>query len=190
MNVKSTRAQTLGVIDPWDAGTVLGSRLPDGGAGTVITSDRACFVYVGYIDTALVLNYVDAYMTVVGAGTQAAEVGLFSSPSAPNAASQVLTKIVADATLTDMTATGTAGRIRNTTALATTVSGNTHLWAGIRCAMVTTQPTFRTLLLDVLQGNILFTNSAGALTGAGPWTGTVPTISVTGLIPNLRVTVN
>jgi hypothetical protein len=60
--------------------------------------------------------------------------------------------------------------------------------------MATTQPALGGLCMDFSQGLALSTASAGVLTGAGPWTGAI--ISVTGIYlntaiaPDLRITLD
>ena len=138
------------------------------------TSDTAYWVYMGYTLKSITIKYVEVRVTTGGAGAQTAEVALASSTSPPNKGNQTLTKLTADGTLGDLTTTGVK---RNTTAFN---SGNgyacaagVHLWAGIRTAMATTQPTFRSVGEDYGGGQYLTTATAGALTGAGPWTGTI-----------------
>jgi hypothetical protein len=112
---------------------------------------------------------------------------LFSSPSAPNKAGQSLTKIETTGTVDSLTAVGLK---RNTSAFSTQVPAGTHLWAGIRTAMATTQPTILGLINDNNQGHVLSLAAAGVLTGAGPWAGAQIAASATVDVPNLTVTLD
>lgn len=138
-------------------------------AFTMVTGD-AMFVYLGLTKTARTINSVKFFVSTIGAGAQTAEVGLFSTPLAPNGLNQSLTKIVATGTVDALTATGIKG---NTNPFAQVVPANTHLWAGLRTAMVTTQPVIGGIGLDYAQGHILKCAASGVLTGAGPFAGTV-----------------
>lgn len=160
---------------------------PLSGVSTIgFAADRAYFVYVGQLTTARTPKHVEIHVQTAGSGAQTAEVGLFSSPAAPNKASQSLTKLVSTGTVDDLTTTGIK---RNTSAFATSIPAGTHLWAGIRTNMATSQPTLAALGRDWLQGRILETSTAGALTGAGPWTGAIVALVGPGIGagPELRV---
>jgi hypothetical protein len=112
-------------------------------------------------------------------------VGLFSSPSAPNKAGQTLTKLVANGTLDTLTS-GT-GMKRNTVTLATPIPGGTHLWAAIRTAMATTQPTCVGLSGDMGQGHVLIATGTGALTGISSVAAGLVTVGTATVAPDLRV---
>jgi hypothetical protein len=156
-------------------------------AANLLVSNVAYFVYVGRTCVAITPKYVELYVTVVGAGAQTAEVGLFSTPSAPNKAAQSLTKIESTDTVNALNATKVK---RNTVAFGTVIPAYTHLWAGVRTAMATTQPTVTALLGDLAEGHILECVAAGALTGAGPWAGTIIAASNSVEAANLRVTLD
>lgn len=179
----------LDVVEAADTERVYGSLTrPPLAADLLVTADVAYWVYQGYFPYAKTFGRV-RFFGGTGVGAQTAEVALASSPAAPNRANQVLTKIVADDTLNDLTTA--AGLKSNGNSLSTVVPAGTHLWAGIRCAMATTQPTFKAVGGDLGQGNILTTAAAGALTGAGPWTGVVVTHAETvGLCPALITTLD
>lgn len=177
------------------------SSLQKGTTGFLTISNKAYFVYLGLTKAEIMPKFVEFYLAVVGTGTQAAEVGLFSSPAAPNKAAQVLTKIVASGTLDSLTAG--VGVKRNTTALSylfdpgggddpydIPIPAYTHLWAGIRTAMGTIQPTITGLVNDMAQGQILATATSGALTAAGPWTGAIIAAALTETCPDLRATMD
>lgn len=155
------------------------------------TPNTAYFTYLGYVAVATTFAFVRFVLETNASGTVAVEVGLFSTPSAPNRANQTVTKLVADATLGDLTTGGGGGSPMrsNTTTLAYTVAAGTHLWAGIRTAFSVTQPGIRSLKYDNLQGTCLTTASAGVLTGAGPWTGVVLS-GFTSHCPDLQVTMD
>ena len=162
---------------------ILRSTLSNVGSIT-LTSARAYFVYVGKttreITTARIAYFV---ATVADAGTPA-EVGLFSSPSAPNRSSQVLTKIAAAA------ASGLTALKTQTTTLVATIPAGTHLWVAIRDASVTTRVSLRGLGFDLLDGSCLITSSATALTSGTTYTGTVPTDATTATSPDLSATLD
>jgi hypothetical protein len=167
---------------------VLQSELPHVAPGTfVLISGTQYFVYVGRIVRDTTIKFVEFHVTTVGAGAQTAEVGLFSSTQAPNKGNQSMTKLVATGTVGSLTATG---MVRNTAAFNQVVPANTHLWAAIRTAMATTQPTLVGLSSDFLQGQILTLAAGGVLTGAGPFAATVPAIATTTIAPALRVTLD
>lgn len=157
------------------------------GSAILLASGTAYFAFIGYIRGSPTVKFVEFSATAIGAGSQVAEVGLFSSPSAPNKAAQSLTKIVSVGVLDALTSLGVK---RNTNAFNQVIASGTYLWAGIRTAMVTTQPTLRALNDDMGQGNVLSTASAGALTGAGPWTGAIIAGTVFQPAPDLRVTLD
>ncbi len=167
--------------------TVLISNLGPGNAGFLLITNTGYFVYLGKILNPIIVKYVEFHVSTAGAGTQTAEVGLFSSPAFPNKANQVMTKIVSTGTMTSLTTTGVK---RNTTAFTNTIASGTHLWAGIRTAMVTTQPTIWGIGTDMAQGQILSTATPGVLTGAGPWTGAIITAATGVCCPDLRGVLN
>ena len=126
------------------------------GAGRLQFPNQAWAIFLGYIEApGVTAKHVECLMvTDNAAGTQTAEMGLYSSPHAPNGARQTLTRIVASGSLTDMTA-GPLPRIIRTPDLAARIPGGTHLWAVWRCAFGGTQPTIaegtsKTPLGDVL----------------------------------------
>ena len=162
---------------------IYSSPLAPGSAGFLLLTGVAYFVYLGPTPAAITPKFVEFHVSVIGAGTQVAEVGLFSSPAAPNKASQSLTKLVSTGTLGALTAMGV---VRNSSAFATSIPANTFLWAGIRTAMTTTQPTIWGLGIDMGEGQLLSTASAGVLTGTGPWTGALITASTSMVAPDLR----
>jgi hypothetical protein len=167
--------------------TVLMSNLAPGSAGFLLISGTAYFVYLGMTTSPFVAKFVEFHVSTGGSGAQTAEVGFFSSSVSPNKANQSLSKIISTGTVDSLTSTGVE---RNTNAFTNTIPAGTHLWAGIRTAMATTQPTLWGLAIDMGQGQILSTASAGALTGTGPWTGAIITASTSGICPDLRGTLN
>jgi hypothetical protein len=154
-----------------------------GNAGFLLLTGVAYFIYLGPTPGIIIPKFVEFHVSTIGAGTQVAEVGLFSSLTFPNKASQSLTKLVSSGSLGALTTTGV---VRNSSAFATSIPANTFLWAGIRTAMTTTQPTIWGLALDMGEGQVLSTASAGALTGTGPWTGAIITASTSVIAPDLR----
>lgn len=105
-----------------------------------ITSQQCAALYLGYIPAGKVIRSIrfrQASTLAVGAGQ--AEVGLASSPSAPNGASQTLTVLAAGVTAS-LTATANAVK-KNAVDLAYTLTADTHLWALMRAQYATTMPT-------------------------------------------------
>lgn len=96
-------------------------------------------VYIGKLNYAQAFAFVRFYISTAGVGTQTAEVGLLSSPAAPNRSFQTLTGLVGGS-VGSLTATGS--NANSSTFSGTTVAGGTHVWAGVRVVMGTTQPTF------------------------------------------------
>jgi hypothetical protein len=159
------------------------SGLAPGSAGFLLVSGVAYFVYLGRVTAAFTPKFVEFYVSTIGAGAQVAEVGFFSTPNPPNKGSQSLTKLVSTGTIDALTSLGVK---RNITAFAFSVLPGTHLWAGIRTAMATTQPNIWGVGLDFAQGRILTTAASGVLTGVGPWTGAIIAASTVMACPDLR----
>lgn len=159
---------------------------------SAVISATAYWVYQGFTAQAITVKFIEAIVaSVAGTGAQTAEVAIASSPAAPNkAASQSLTKIAATGTVDSLLVANTL--IRNTASLSAVVPASTHLWAGIRIAMATTQPQMQGLTADWNQGHILTTAGAGVLTGAGPFTGSrlVMAIPYAWQVPALRTSEN
>lgn len=171
-------------IEPADSQRMFRSSLPDHATALLLISATAYFVYMGRTTKILTPQYVEFFVSTIGAGAQVAEVGLFSTPLGPNNAGQSLTKIVSTGTVDGLTGTGMK---RNSAPFATQVPAGTHLWAGIRTAMATTQPTIESLCKDFSEGAVLTTAGAGVLTGAGPFTGAQIAAAVGPIAPDLRV---
>ena len=156
-------------VDPHPAGALLVCsdllRPVVGGNTTttaVTTSGQAVFLYLGRTAKDMIINYVCCQVNTAGAGTQTAEVGLYSSASEPaslTAASIALTRIVATGTVDALTATGVR---RNTTAFAQFVAAGTYLWVAQRVAMVTTQPSVSRSNADPTRSGALCTISAAS----------------------------
>jgi hypothetical protein len=127
------------------------------------------------------------YVTTVAVGTQAAEIAVASSTSAPNGAAQTLTVLGVSAALDDLT-TGT-GRKGSTAAISVAVPQTTHLWAGFRVNMTSTptQPQIYGLTFDNANGEILITSSAGVLATGSTYTGALITSSVAWQCPALQM---
>ena len=145
------------------------SDLPRTGSGSRLVTGRAYWLYVGATFEAVRLLHVVCQATTKGAGSQTAEVCVASTPEPPNGASQQLTKIVASGTLSSLTVDGVC---KNTTPFDYDMPDTlTHLWCGIRTAMGSNEPIFVSHGFDMNFGKVFQTVAAGALTGAGPWTG-------------------
>jgi len=184
------RDVTVATVDALPPGRVMQSRLPNVATSITLVNNTGYFVYLGCTTRALTVKFVEFYMNTVGAGAQTAEVGLFSSSTAPNKSNQSLTGLIATGAVDSLTTTGVK---RNTSSFAYAVAAGTHLWAGIRTAMASTQPALAGLCMDFSQGLVLSTASAGALTAAGPWTGSIIALGSylnTPIAPDLRVTLD
>jgi hypothetical protein len=155
-------------------------------APALTTSGTAYFVYLGQVKTAITPVFVSIPVTTAGAGGQTAECGFFSTPLAPTGGGQNLTKLVATGTVDSLLATGRKG---NSVSFATVVAAGTHLWVGVRIVMVTTQPQIFGLTADYGSGAVLTLAGSGALTGAGPFAGSIPAFAttLTWLVPDLRM---
>lgn len=154
-------------------------------AGTfLLISGTAYFVYLGRTVQAITPKFVEFFLATIGAGAQTAEVGLFSTPNGPSKAGQTLTKLATSAGLDSLTATPTVKR--NTVAMATLIAAGVHLWAGIRVAMATTQPTLRALNDDWGQASILALAAAGTFAATATFAGAVPAAATQITCPDLR----
>lgn len=130
-------------------------------------SETAYFAYMGFVTTDCTPKYVRFLVRNVGVGAQVAEVGLYSSPLTPQGAAQTLTKLVATGTVDDLTTLGKKG---NTSAFSTVVSAGTHLWAGVRFVMATTQPRLLAYVWDGGVGAVVQEFFASALTSVSSHT--------------------
>lgn len=157
--------------NPYAIGTGTGTLAP--------ASGTAYFCFVGRTTVPMTPKYVEIQLTAAGTGAQTAEIGLFSTSSPPNKSGLSFTKIEATGTVDALTG-GTSRMVRNTNAFTTLIPAGTYLWAGMRTAMATTQPTLHALSRDHNIGSIQSTAASGALTGAGPWTGAIPSAAVGG----------
>lgn len=170
---QSTTTEQLGVL-PSSIQTTF--RTIAGGMGNVtLGTGIAAWAYIGYVVRDTTLTRVRFFLATFAVGTQAAEIAFASTPSAPNGASQVLTKLAATGSLPDLTvATGILKN--NSVLLSCTVPAGTHLWVGIRSAFTgtPTQPTFYGTGYDLGNGMYLRTTGAAALTGSTSWVGSIP----------------
>lgn len=156
-------------------------------ASTFLTvSGTAYCVYVGRTTRPYTAAFVECHLTDLGAGTQVAELGIFSSPLAPNRGNQTLSKLVATGTVD--TLTSAQGVKRNTASFAFAIGSGTHLWAVMRVVMATTQPSFIGLAADMSQGHILVLTGASALTGIATIAGVTVSATQQTIAPDLRVT--
>lgn len=136
--------------------------------GTIApASGRASALYMGQATANISTLAVACSVTTQGAGAQVAEVGIFSSPDAPNFAPQTVTKIAAVSWASALTTTG-----HKSQSISCDIPIDTHWWVVFRQAMATTQATF------VGVGHDLSTNTAGILSGVSALT-SVSTIALT-----------
>ena len=73
------------------------------------------------------------------------------------------------------------------------MQAGTHLWAGLRTAMGTSQPAVAGLCMDFSEGLILSAAGAGDLTSGTSWSGvriSIPAYLNTAIAPDLRVTLD
>lgn len=164
---------------------IFASPLPSPPSGVAMGVGTAYFVYVLYTTFAITPKFVRFQVSTAGIGAQTAEIGLFSTPVGPNGAGQSLSKLVSTGTVADLTTTGAKS---NSSAFSTSIPAGTHLWAGLRTSMATSQITCPGLAIDINCGFILQVVSASALTGAGPWTGALIPVNIAADAPLLRVT--
>ncbi len=151
----------------------------------IASSDRAYFCYLGYRPAGEIIQYVRVGVSTVGAGTQVAEVAVLTSTTAPTGSNITLTKLWADGTLANMILT--TGRKGNSSANVVALASDSHVWVGFRAAFTDTptQPTLHILNRDWGDGLLAQTVTAGALTGAGPWTA-VPVTFANSTSPDIR----
>ncbi|MCI4340173.1 MAG: hypothetical protein L3J73_02755 [Thermoplasmata archaeon] len=141
----------------------------DTNTGGILNDDTAYWLYLGRLSAPATIASIRFVLNTSGVGTSVGEVALASSPSGPTGASAVLTKIFAAAIAANLSAvTGLVTEV-----LSQVVPAGTHLWVGIRTHMSVTQPVFFETVRSFGDGRCLKTAGSGALTGAGPWTGTV-----------------
>lgn len=159
--------------------------------GTIaLVSNTGYFVYIGKVERTT--TFARVQFQVTGAGNAAAtnEVALFSSPTAPSGAVQTLTRLAGSGV---QTTTSTTGVKSNVTSMAVSIAQGTHLWAGIRSASLTTQPTCVGLSFDMLGGAIMTKATVNALTNVANATITglsIPAFSTATVAPALRVTLD
>ena len=167
------------------------SALPNVGTTITLASGTAYFVYVGRPMQAIIPQFVNFNVSTAGAGGQTAEVGLFSTPKPPSKGTgQTVTKLFATNIVNSLT---TVGFSRNTNAFTYIVPAGTNLWAGLRTAMATTQPTMPGLCMDYNEGLILMAAGAGPLNAGTSWSAV--TINPGALIsaalaPDLRISLD
>ena len=135
-------------------------------------SGVAYWVYLGFVEKSITIKKIRLFVQSAGSGAQTAEVGLASTPTAPNGGDQTLTKIYGASVVSDLT---TGGGTVKTETLNQVIAARTHLWAGVRTAMASTQPLFRGFVLAWNDGRVLEVDAGGALTGTGPWSGIAAT---------------
>ena len=161
--------------------------------GGLLTLAKSCayWHYIGKTQTPIIPKKLALLLWAVAAGTQVAEVGLFSTPLPPNKAAQTLTKLAAD-TMETLSA-GSARVVRNENTLNTEIAAGTHLWVGVRSEMQTTQPSFAALAGAWDEGMVLIKTSADAFDGAtATWDGVLPTTHTDATVdcPDIRIEMN
>lgn len=162
------------------------SPLPQAAGSMFLESGYGYFVYIGQFLEAIMLNYINIHVSTAGAGSQTAEVGLFSTPLEPNRTGQTLTRLAATSGMTAMTA---AGYHRNSTPLAYTPTVGVPVWAAIRTVMGTTRVLVRGLSFEMGQGAAFIKSAVGDLTSVSPVACTVQGHSTSSVGPDLWVTV-
>lgn len=167
--------------------TIFKSGLPNI-AGALTISATNYMVYIGRQATPFTSAKVDFAVTTVAVGTQAAEVGIFTSPLPPQRAAQTLTCVAANASLADLT----AGTGVFSTTLAYSPGGHEsgqHLWVGCRFAFTSTptQPQLYGLTGDFGEGAILSLTSSGVIAVGTTYAGALIAHSVAWQCPDLRL---
>lgn len=160
--------------------------------GTLLTvSSTAYALYIDYFAEPVTIRFVELILSVNAAGAQVAEVGLASTPSAPNKAGQNYTILVADGAVDDLTV-GAGTVKRNTTAFSAgagyVVPAGTHVWACFRAAMGATQPNFNAASANFGQAQALSTAGAAALTAGAVLAGVVPGSVAGAVAPFMSIT--
>lgn len=149
------------------------------------TSNTAYWTYLGYFPNPMTFKRVYAALAIAGAGAQTAEVCLATGDRAPDGANVTMTKVWANGTIDNVSGGAGTGIKGNTVDNSTASPARSHLYVGIRTALATTQPGLQAVFRDWGAGYHLRTTASGALTGAGPWTGT-PTTFAQNTHPDLR----
>lgn len=176
--------------DVWAANDVriLRSPLVPHATGSLLqTSGTAIFSYMGFCAEAVTPKYVQFLVRTAGAGAQTCEVGIYTSPLAPNRTTQTMTKVEATGTVDSVTSTGLK---QNSSAFTTEVAAGSHIWAGFRVAMATTQPRLLPIIWEGGNGLILLEAGASALTATSS---NSPSLAGTGdlnLAAELRITLD
>lgn len=142
-----------------------------------LTSGTAYWVYAGQAGEDLLLSRVMAYINTGGAGTQTGELGIFSTPKAPCCLGQTLTRVCSTAVIDDMNTSSQMSQ--NTNSFAQRVPRGTHLWAGVRTAFSSTQPTFSAFITDYGTGTCLVLAGAGAFSSNSSYAGGMLAAAVT-----------
>jgi hypothetical protein len=166
--------QTQEVFQPSIAGD------PSGNASTSGVL-HAC--YLLYTTQPMTVKHVRCFMTAVsGAANQIMELGLFSTPLAPQLAGQTLTclAVAADTGVpTNITTCLVTSQVKTNIADFTAViPAGTHLWAGMRTAFTGgagTQPTWRRCF-PVGDGQVLWSAASGVIALGGTYVGAAAAI--------------
>jgi len=153
--------------------------------GLQTTSGTAYAVYLGQTITSITPVHVAVWTITAGTGTQTAEIGIFSTPAAPNGSGQTLTKLVAGGTSTFLS---NSTITKNNGAFSTPIAAGTHIWAVVRTALATTQPTLLALANDMNTGSVLSAASVSALTSISSFSGSTISQSLSAQCPNLIIT--
>lgn len=149
------------------------------GGSVALTSDRAYWLYLGKYSCQLTVEFIKWNQSSAASGSQTAEVACATGDTGPDGSTITLTKVwaIGDAgsqsNIDDLTSAGFVGNVNANT---TIVSLDKHIFVGFRLNMATTQGSARPVqTMDTGIGKYLITSSVGALTDAGPWTGSVLT---------------
>jgi hypothetical protein len=147
-------------------------------AGTSMTDNRAYFVYIGKAAAAETIARIGVPHTANGTTSFTGEVGLFTTPNPPTRATgQTLTKVWASA-LPDMTSGSGALRF-NSAANSTAHVADTFLWIAFRGTSGGTMPSVAQIIRQWGAGDLLVTDTAGALTSSSTFAGVVTAFSDT-----------
>lgn len=145
-------------------------------AGTAMTKNRAYFIYIGRASAVEIIKYVAVPQTSNATTDFAGEVGVFTTPKPPiRATGQTLTKVWASA-LPDMTSGSGALRV-NVTANAISHPVDAPTWIAWRANNTGTMPSVAQIIRNFAAGDVLVTDTAGALTASTTFVGAIPAFS-------------
>jgi len=174
----ATGAAGAGLVSFANSGIVWPPGAVRSNAGTAMTDNRAYFVFIGKAAASETIARIGVPHTSNGTTSFTGEVGLFTTPNPPTRATgQTLTKVWA-AALPDLTSG--AGAVRfNSVANSTAHAADAFLWIAFRGTSGGTMPSVTQLIRQWGLGDLLVTDTAGALTSSSTFSGVVTAFSDT-----------